>query len=118
MKTNLINEKEESSRKIKDNDAEWTRKQNETLTKLSEAEAERHKAIDTYEKSLAKLRNEHDLSNKNQADKIQNLVDENRVLTEKHEKEVVTLKNTIENLQIEKVKDTSEKDIQNNLLQR
>lgn len=118
LKSELITEKEESAQKLKDNEAKWLIKQTETVERLNNFEADRKKASETYQSSLAQLKVEHELENKKQNEQIQSLIDNNKLLTQKYDSEVGDLKKVIEDIKAKKDMEDEKKDKEINLLNR
>lgn len=116
LKSELTIQQEANVEKLKASESEWTHKQNEALTKLNEANQERRKLSEDYEKSSAKFQADSEATYRKQEEKIQLLTNENKKLTDSYDKEVAQLKRTIEELKLNHIKENSAKEEQLKLL--
>jgi len=110
LKCDLHNEKEKNSSSQKDIHLNYSQKLNELLNKLNENENEKNKTAEINEKKLEKILKDHEVNTNKQSKQIQQLSDEKSLIVEKFTAEIQELKQKIEQLESENMK---EKEIKN-----
>ena len=116
LKSELVIQQESNIEKMKASESEWAQKHNDVVVKLNDANQERKKLSEDYEKSMAKLRDEFEITSRKQEEKIESLINENRKLSDNYDREVAHFKKTIEELKLNQVKEDGAKAEQIRLL--
>ena len=116
LKSELVIQQESNIEKLKASESEWAQKHNDVVVKLNDANQERKKLSEDYEKSMAKLRDEFEITSRKQEEKIESLINQNRKLSDNYDREVAHFKKTIEELKLNQVKEDGAKAEQIRLL--